>query len=100
MAHSLISTQILVRISAGAFARRSTAHPTSVNTYPVLATEADDAVLGTAYVLPDHPQIAPESHGGLFDSTEIEEALLLHVQVLSRLRAGRDRAPPIRPCAR
>jgi hypothetical protein len=49
----------------------------------VLATGADDAVLGAAIVLPDHPQIAPESRGGLFDSTEIEEALLLHVQVLS-----------------
>ena len=43
----------------------------------------DDAVLGAAIVLPDHPQIAPESRGGLFDSTEIEEALLLHVHALS-----------------
>ena len=40
-------------------------------------------VLGAAIVLPDHPQIAPESRGGLFDSTEIEEALLLHVKTLS-----------------
>ena len=55
----------------------------NVNTYPVLATEADDAVLGAAIVLPDHPQIAPESRGSLFDSTEIEEALLLHVLALS-----------------
>ena len=29
------------------------------------------------------PRSLPESRGGLFDSTEIEEALLLHVQVLS-----------------
>jgi len=49
----------------------------------VLATPADDAVIGAAIVLPDHPQIAPESRGGLFDSTEIEEALLLHVHALS-----------------
>ena len=55
----------------------------SVNTFPVLASPADDVVLGAAIVLPDHPEIAPESRGGLFDSTEIEEALLLHVQVLS-----------------
>ena len=61
----------------------------------MLATEADDAVLGTTYVLPDHPQIAPESRGGLFDSTEIEEALLLHVQVLSDAeRADIERADP------
>ena len=35
----------------------------SVNTFPVLATPADDAVLGAAIMLPDHPQIAPESRG-------------------------------------
>ena len=83
LARSLISTQLVVRISAGSFRSPLDGAPTSVNTYPVLATEADDAVLGTSYALPDHPQIAPESRGALFDSTEIEEALLLHVQVLS-----------------
>jgi hypothetical protein len=83
LAQSFMSTQILVRISGGRFRSPLDGPPASVNTYPVLATESDDAVLGTAYVLPDHPQIAPESRGGLFDSTEIEEALLLHVQVLS-----------------
>ncbi len=83
LARSLISTQLLVRIHGGRFRSPLDSAPTSVNTYPVLATEADDAVLGTTYVLPDHPQIAPESRGGLFDSTEIEEALLLHLQVLS-----------------
>ena len=83
LAQSLISTQVVVRISEGDFRSPLDGAPTSVNLYPVLATEADDAVLGTSYVLPDPPQIAPESRGGLFDSTEIEEALLLHVQVLS-----------------
>ena len=83
LARSLVSTQIVVRISAGVFRSPLDDALRSVNTYPVLASEADDAILGTSYVLPDHPQIAPESRGGLFDSTEIEEALLLHVQVLS-----------------
>ena len=55
----------------------------NVNSFPVLATPADDAILGAAIMLPDHPQIAPESRGSLFDSTEIEEALLLHVLALS-----------------
>ena len=45
----------------------------------MLATPEDDTVLGATIVLPDHPQIAPESRGNLFDNTEIEEALLLHV---------------------
>jgi hypothetical protein len=40
-------------------------------------------VLGAAIILPDHPRIAPESHGNLFDNTEIEEALVLHVHALS-----------------
>ena len=95
LARSLISTQIVVRISAGRFRSPLDGPPTSVNTYPVLASEADDVVLGTTYVLPDHPQIAPESRGGLFDSTEIEEALLLHVQVLTDAeRAEIERADP------
>jgi len=95
LARSLISTQLLVRVSPGRFRSPLDSAPTSVNTYPVLATETDDAVLGTTYVLPDHPQIAPESRGGLFDSTEIEEALLLHVQVLSDdERAEIERADP------
>jgi hydrogenase maturation protease len=34
-------------------------------------------------MLPEHPRIAPESRGDLFDGTEIEEALLLHVLALS-----------------
>jgi hypothetical protein len=95
LARSLISTQIVVRIANGRFRSPLDSAPTSVNTYPVLATEDDDTVLGTSYVLPDHPQIAPESRGGLFDSTEIEEALLLHVQVLSDdERAEIERADP------
>jgi hypothetical protein len=49
----------------------------------VLATPSDDAVLGAAIVLPDHPQIAAQSRGNLFDNTEIEEALVLHVHALS-----------------
>ena len=61
----------------------------------MLATQADDAVLGAAIMLPDHPQIAPESKGNLFDSTEIEEALLIHVLALSdderEARGGRTR---------
>jgi hypothetical protein len=49
----------------------------------VLASPEDDVMIGAAIVLPDHPQIAPESRGNLFDNTEIEEALVLHVHALS-----------------
>ena len=57
----------------------------------MLASDADDVVLGAAIMLPDHPQLAPESRGSLFDSTEIEEALLLHVMALSDDERAADR---------
>ncbi|MEP6811689.1 MAG: hypothetical protein ABI990_01735 [Actinomycetota bacterium] len=80
---SLISTHVVVRVRGGRFLSPLEAGCESVNIYPVLATSADDAVLGAAIVLPDHPQLAAASRGSLFDATEIEEALLLHVQTLS-----------------
>ena len=83
LARSLVSTHPLLHVSGGRFISPLERPCASVNTYPVLATDADDVVLGAAIVLPDHPRIAPESRGSLFDSTEIEEALLLHVQSLS-----------------
>lgn len=55
----------------------------NVNAWPVLADPQDGAVLGAAVLLPDHPQIAPQSSVNMFDSTEIEEALTLEVQTLS-----------------
>jgi hypothetical protein len=80
---SLISTHVVVRAAGGRFLSPLEDGCSSVNTYPVLATPDDDVVLGAAIVLPDHPQLAAASRGSLFDATEIEEALLLHVQTLS-----------------
>ncbi len=92
---SLMSTHVIARVAGAGGARfvsptappehASTANMTcaNVNTFPVLASHEDDVVLGAAIVLPDHPQLAPESFGDLFDGTEIEEALLLHVLALS-----------------
>jgi hypothetical protein len=93
--HALLSTQILVRIDRGRFLSPLESDGRSVNTYPILVGEADECLLGTTIVLPDHPQLAPESLGSLFDGTEIEEALLLHVQALSDgERAEIERADP------
>jgi hypothetical protein len=83
LTNSLISTHVAVRISAGRFISPLESGHESVNIWPVLASDADDIVLGAAIVLPDHPQIAPESRGNLFDNTEIEEALVLHVHALN-----------------
>jgi hypothetical protein len=65
----------------------------SVNTFPVLA---HGSLLGAAIVLPDNPRIAPESRGSLFDSTEIEEALLLHVQTLTDAERAEIEDPRVR----
>jgi hypothetical protein len=89
---SLLSTHVVARTTGGTFmspvdppddAAAAVMACAAVNTYPVLATDDDDALLGAAIILPDHPQLAPESRGDLFDATEIEEALLLHVLALS-----------------
>ncbi len=81
--HALISTHIVIKLSAGRFISPLETDHRSVNIWPVLATRSDDVVLGAAIILPDHPQIAPQSRGNLFDNTEIEEALVLHVHALS-----------------
>lgn len=104
---SLISTHVVIETSAGRFispleregtAGEHVAGCENVNTWPVLAAPGDDAVLGAAIFLPDHPSMAPESLGGLFDSTEIEEALLLHVQTLSE--AEREQIEAADPAVR
>jgi hypothetical protein len=90
---SLISVHPVLRVEGGRFisplerggaAGRAVTGSESVNTWPVLASDDDSAMVGAAIVLPDHPRIAPESLGSLFDNTEIEEALLLHVKALSK----------------
>jgi hypothetical protein len=91
--HSLISVHVVVHVEGGRFVSPLESSCQSVNTWPVLASRDDDAILGAAIVLPDHPQIAPQSRGNLFDNTEIEEALLLHVHSLTeeeRESAGAD----------
>jgi hypothetical protein len=97
LGYSLLSTHPILRLSGGRFVSPLEAGQgcESVNTWPVLASPADDVMLGAAIVLPDHPSLAPESLGNLFDSTEIEEALLLHVQALSdEERAEIERQDP------
>lgn len=87
--YSMISTHPMLRVKGGRFVSPlenkdpRVAECKNINSWPVLATEEDDAVLGAAIMLPEHPQIAPESKVNFFDNTEIEEALVLHAQTLS-----------------
>jgi hypothetical protein len=96
LARSLLSVHLVIEVSAGRFISPLEAGRDSVNLWPVLASPADDAVLGAGIVLPDHPRLSDRSHGNLFDNTEIEEALLLHVHTLTdeerAAAASQDRA--------
>jgi hypothetical protein len=58
----------------------------NIGTWPVLVGEEKherDTMLSSPIILYDYPQIAPESAGDLFDSTEIDELLTLRVQALT-----------------
>jgi hypothetical protein len=49
----------------------------------VLAGGGTDVVLASPIILYDQPEVAPESAGALFDSTEIDEILTLRVMTLT-----------------
>jgi hypothetical protein len=88
---SLVGTHVLLRIRDGHFlsstdppewARPAVATCRNRGAFPVLAAAADDVVLASPFILPDHPQIAPESAGPLFDATEVDEILVLRTLAL------------------
>ncbi|WP_211264108.1 hypothetical protein [Streptosporangium amethystogenes] len=90
--HSLISAHLLIAVTAGAFvslldppewARPAVETCRNEHTWPVLVGEPGhrDVMLSSPIILYDHPDIAPESPGTLFDSTEIDE--MLHLRTLT-----------------
>jgi hypothetical protein len=71
----------------------------NIGTWPVLVGEQAerDTMLSSPIILYDYPQIAPESAGELFDSTEIDEILTLRIMTLTdeekrEMRATDERA--------
>jgi hypothetical protein len=50
--------------------------------FPVLVG-SDDVVLSSPIILYDHPEVAPESPGDLYDATEIDEILALRILTLT-----------------
>jgi hypothetical protein len=69
--------------------------------FPVLAGPAGshDVVLGSPIILYDHPEIAAESAGALFDSTEIDEILTLRVMTMTDAEKAEARATDPRAAA-
>jgi hypothetical protein len=89
--HSLIAVHTMLAADGGSFvsmldppddARPAVDGCRSDGAFPVLIGE-DDVVLSSPIVLYDHPEVAPESPGDLFDATEIDEILALRVLTLT-----------------
>jgi hypothetical protein len=57
----------------------------NVGVWPVLVGEPNDrsAMLASPIILYDHPRLAPESPGDLFDNTEIDEILSLRIMTMT-----------------
>ena len=57
----------------------------NLHTFPVLAGPegSGSLVLSSPIILPDHPQVAPESPGDLHDAAEIDEILTLRTLLLT-----------------
>ena len=62
--------------------------------FPVLVGPpgSSDVVLGSPIILYDHPEIAEQSAGALFDSTEIDEILTLRVMTMTDAEKAEARA--------
>ena len=84
------------------FAMGAVASCVNLGTWPVLVGDEGDreVVLSSPITLYDYPEVAPESAGDMFDSTEIDEILALRVLTLTdeekrEARGTDDRAAAI-----
>ena len=91
---SLVATHCLLAVRDGAFlslldppawASGAAKQCANLHTFPVLAgaDEGRDVVLSSPIIMYDHPAVAPESPGDLFDATEIDEILSLRTLTLT-----------------
>jgi hydrogenase maturation protease len=115
---SFLSTNIILTTTNGRFISHQNpgeewidaiADCDNKNAWPILVEEAGQSILASPIILYDYPKINPESRLDLFDSTEIQEALLLHVNLLSdaekeqiaaadeKLRAMLDKVSQVTP---
>ena len=92
--YALVSAHLMLGLSAGSFlsvtdppewAKGATADCENTHTWPVLAGRDGraDVVLSSPIILEDHPAIAPESPGALYDALEIDEILTLRTAALT-----------------
>jgi len=111
LAHSLLGVHTLLAVDEGTFvslldppadATDAVRGCSSEGTYPVLVadyTGGTDVVLSSPITLYDHPEVAPESQGDLYDSTEIDEILALRVLTLTDEEKAEARGTDARSAA-
>jgi len=91
---ALIAAHVIMTAGGGEFismtdppewAKTAVAECENVGGWPVLADPdgGRDIVLSSPIILPDHPEVAPESPGELYDGLEIDEILTLRTLALS-----------------
>jgi hypothetical protein len=107
---ALIAAHALIHVPGGRFlsltdppewAEPHAAACLNTGTWPVLAgpEECRELVLSSPVILYDHPRIAAESAGELFDSTEIDEILTLRTLALTDEEKREARATDPRAAA-
>ena len=108
---SLLSTHVILNVQGGEFVslldppddlREPVASCRNIGCWPVLvgASGERDCMLSSPIILYDYPQVATESSGDFYDSTEIDELLTLRVLTLTdeekrELRSGDLRAKQV-----
>lgn len=91
---SFVSAHTILGVRGGEFVslldppedrREAAAACKNIGVYPVLVGESGehDVILASPIILYDYPQIAPESAGDFFDSTEMDEMLTLRIMTLT-----------------
>ncbi len=91
---ALVAAHVIMTVSGGEFismtdppewAKPAVAECENTGSWPVLADPGGgrQVVLASPIILYDHPELAPESPGELYDGTEIDEILTLRTLALS-----------------
>ncbi|MGH8975893.1 MAG: hypothetical protein ACRD0C_22125, partial [Acidimicrobiia bacterium] len=109
LARAAVATHVVVALTGARFvslvdppewAKPAVAGCTNEHTWPVLVgSPAQDTLLSAPMVLPDFPEIAPESPNELFDGLENDEILSLRIQTLTDAEKAEARATDPRAAA-
>ena len=107
---ALVAAHLIITVSGGAFmsmtgppewAADEVTGCENIAVWPVLAGPGGgrEAMLASPIILPDHPEVAPESAGELYDGTEIDEILTLRTLALTDAEKLEARATDERAAA-